>query len=111
MRIEGSEGFELKGISPMSLISRDPLDLVSHAIGPNHQYPDGMVLFLGTMFAPTEDRGAPGLGFTHAIGDVVTITTPGLGALINRVNYSDRIEPWSFGAVALMQNLARRHLL
>jgi fumarylacetoacetate (FAA) hydrolase family protein len=111
MRIEGSEGFELKGISPMSLISRDPLDLVSHAIGPNHQYPDGMVLFLGTMFAPTEDRGAPGLGFTHAIGDVVTITTPGLGALINRVNYSDRIEPWNFGAVALMQNLARRHLL
>ncbi|MBK4735359.1 fumarylacetoacetate hydrolase family protein [Noviherbaspirillum pedocola] len=111
MRIEGSEGFALTGNSPMSLISRDPLDLVSHAIGPNHQYPDGLVLFLGTMFAPTEDRGAPGLGFTHAIGDVVTITTPGLGALVNRVNHSDRIEPWRFGAVALMQNLARRHLL
>jgi fumarylacetoacetate (FAA) hydrolase family protein len=111
MRIDGSDGYELTGISPMSQISRDPLDLVGHAIGPNHQYPDGMVLFLGTMFAPTEDRGAPGLGFTHAIGDVVTITTPRLGALINRVNRSDRIEPWNFGAVALMQNLARRHLL
>jgi fumarylacetoacetate (FAA) hydrolase family protein len=111
MRVDGSEGFTLEGSSSMSMISRDPLDLVSHAIGPNHQYPDGLVLFLGTMFAPTKDRFGPGQGFTHAVGDIVTIATPKLGALVNRVNHSDKIRPWSFGAGALMANLARRGLL
>ena len=111
MKVEGPEGFTLDGSSSMSMISRDPLDLVSHAIGPNHQYPDGLVLFLGTMFAPTKDRFGPGQGFTHAVGDVVTIATPKLGALINRVNHSDKICPWTFGAGALMTNLAKRGLL
>ncbi|MET0683115.1 MAG: fumarylacetoacetate hydrolase family protein [Casimicrobiaceae bacterium] len=111
MRVDGPEGFALEGASSMRMISRDPLDLVTHAIGPNHQYPDGLVLFLGTMFAPTKDRFAPGQGFTHAVGDIVTIATPKLGALVNRVNHSDKIRPWTFGTGALMQNLARRGLL
>jgi fumarylacetoacetate (FAA) hydrolase family protein len=111
MKVEGPEGFTLDGSSSMAMISRDPLDLVSHAIGPNHQYPDGLVLFLGTMFAPTKDRFGPGQGFTHAVGDVVTIATPKLGALVNRVDHSDKIRPWTFGAGALMANLARRGLV
>jgi len=111
MRVEGREGFTLTGSSSMSMISRDPLDLVAHAIGPNHQYPDGLVLFLGTMFAPTKDRFGPGQGFTHAVGDIVTIATPKLGALVNRVNHSDKIRPWAFGVGALMRNLAKRGLL
>ncbi len=81
----------------MAKISRDPLDLVSQAIGPNHQYPDGFMLFCGTMFAPVQDRDAPGAGFTHKIGDRVTIASERLGALVNRVDRSDRIAPWTFG--------------
>jgi len=111
MRVDGPDGFALTGASSMGMISRDPLDLVGQAIGANHQYPDGMMLFLGTMFAPTQDRLGPGQGFTHVIGDIVTVATPKLGALVNRVNRSDRIAPWTFGARALMQNLARRGLL
>jgi fumarylacetoacetate (FAA) hydrolase family protein len=111
LHINGPDGFEFTGRSSMSQISRDPEDLVGHAIGPHHQYPDGLMLFLGTMFAPTVDRFAPGRGFTHMIGDLVTVTTPTLGALVNRVNHSDSAAPWTFGAVALMQNLARRGLL
>jgi len=111
MRVDGPDGFALDGTSSMRLISRDPLDLVCHAIGPNHQYPDGLLLFLGTMFAPTKDRLAPGQGFTHVVGDVVTISTPKLGALVNRVNHSDRIAPWTFGVAALMQSLARRKII
>jgi len=111
MRVDGPDGFVLDGTSSMRLISRDPLDLVCHAIGPNHQYPDGLLLFLGTMFAPTKDRLAPGQGFTHVVGDVVTISTPKLGALVNRVNHSDRIAPWTFGVAALMQSLSRRNLI
>ena len=101
----------MTGASSMAMISRDPLDLVSQAIGANHQYPDGLMLFLGTMFAPTEDRFHAGQGFTHAVGDLVTVATPTLGALVNRVNHSDKIAPWTFGAGALMRNLARRRLL
>ena len=108
LTVEGPDGFTLQGTSSIGEISRDPLDLVSQAIGPNHQYPDGLMLFLGTMFAPTQDRHGPGLGFTHEIGDVVTIATPSLGALANRVNYADAIAPWTFGAGALMRNLAAR---
>jgi len=111
MRVDGPEGFEMTGASSMAMISRDPLDLVSHAIGANHQYPDGLMLFLGTMFAPVKDRLGPGKGFTHVVGDIVTVTTPALGALVNRVNHSDKVAPWTFGAGALMQNLARRRLL
>ena len=111
MKVVGPEGFTLDGASSLKMISRDPLDLVGHAIGPNHQYPDGLVLFLGTMFAPTQDRFGPGQGFTHAVGDLVAISTPRLGTLVNRVNTSDRIEPWRYGALALMRDLARRGLL
>ena len=111
LRIVGADGFSFTGHSSMSQISRDPLEIVAHTIGPYHQYPDGLVLFLGTMFAPTADRAAPGKGFTHAIGDVVTVATPSLGTLVNRVNHCDRIAPWTFGASALMRNLAQRGLL
>jgi fumarylacetoacetate (FAA) hydrolase family protein len=111
LRIEGADGFTFDGHSSMSQISRDPLEIVEHTIGPYHQYPDGLVLFLGTMFAPTADRSAPGKGFTHAIGDIVTVSTPALGTLVNRVNHCDRIAPWTFGASALMRNLAQRGLL
>jgi len=111
MRVDGPDGFVLDGSSSMNRISRDPLDLVSQAIGANHQYPDGLMLFLGTMFAPTKDRHASGEGFTHVIGDIVTVSTPLLGALVNRVDYADKIAPWTFGTAALMRNLAKRGLL
>ena len=111
MRVDGPDGFVLDGSSPMNKISRDPLDLVSQAIGPNHQYPDGLMLFLGTMFAPTKDRLAPGEGFTHVLADIVTVTTPLLGALVNRVDHADKVAPWTFGTAALMRNLAKRGLL
>lgn len=111
MVVTGPEGFEMKGGSSLSMISRDPLDLVAQAIGANHQYPDGFMLFLGTMFAPTQDRHGPGQGFTHVVGDVVSVSTPQLGMLVNRVTTSDLAAPWTFGIGALMQSLARRGLL
>jgi fumarylacetoacetate (FAA) hydrolase family protein len=109
--VEGEDGFVLNGASNMSKISRDPQDIARQMIGPHHQYPDGAVLFLGTLFAPTLDRGAPGKGFTHAYGDIVTVSAPRLGALVNRMAASDDCPPWTFGVRALMANLARRGLL
>ena len=111
LEVRGPDGFVLNGTSAMGMISRDPAELAAQAIGPIHQFPDGLVLFLGTMFAPVEDRGAPGEGFTHKLGDVVTISSPKLGMLVNRVGHSDKIPPWEFGALALMRNLAGRGLL
>ena len=111
MRVEGPDGFTLDGTSAIAMISRDPQDLVAQAIGANHQYPDGFVLFLGTMFAPTKDRHGPGQGFTHVVGDIVTIATSRLGALVNRVDTSDKIAPWTYGAGALMASLAARGAL
>lgn len=112
MLIEGlDDGFTLSGSSRMREISRDPLDLVAQTCGPHHQYPDGFMLFLGTMFSPIEDRDAAGGGFTHHAGDTVAIATPSLGTLINTVGRSDAIAPWTFGVRALYQNLARRKLL
>ncbi len=111
LTVSGPDGFMFTASSSMSQISRDPLELVEHAMGRHHQYPDGMMLFLGTMFAPTIDRFARGQGFTHAVGDIVTVSTDTLGALVNRVSHTDKIAPWTFGAVALMKNLARRGLL
>lgn len=111
LTVDGPDGFRLDGSSSMAKISRDPLDLVGQAIGPNHQYPDGFMLFLGTMFAPVADRHGPGQGFTHVAGDVVTVSTPKLGALTNTVRRSDQIAPWTMGTGALMANLAHRGLI
>ena len=111
LEVAGEDGFRLQGASSLAEISRDPADLAAQALNANNPYPDGMMLFTGTMFAPTEDRGAKDQGFTHKLGDLVTISTPTLGALSNRVNHTDAIEPWRFGVGALMQNLARRGLL
>jgi fumarylacetoacetate (FAA) hydrolase family protein len=109
LKVQGPEGFVMQGSSALSQISRDPLDLVSQAMGPNHQYPDGMVLFLGTMFAPTQDRHGPGQGFTHVVGDVVSVSTPLLGTLVNEVTNSDLAPPWTYGIGALMNDLAKRN--
>ncbi|MDR5761257.1 fumarylacetoacetate hydrolase family protein [Caballeronia sp. LZ035] len=112
LRIEGADdGFVLEGVSHMSEISRDPADLVTQTHGAHHQYPDGFMLFLGTMFSPIKDRDAQGGGFTHHLGDVVTISTPSLGALVNTVRLSTEIEPWTFGVRALYQSLAARGLM
>ena len=98
LRIEGNDDdFLLEDQSDMREISRDPLDLVGQTIGAHHQYPDGFMLFLGTMFSPIQDRDGPGQGFTHHLGDVVTISTPSLGALVNRVERSDQLPPWTYG--------------
>jgi fumarylacetoacetate (FAA) hydrolase family protein len=111
MLIEGADdGFELAGASFMREISRDPLDLVAQTCGAHHQYPDGFMLFLGTMFSPIKDRDAAGGGFTHHAGDRVSISTPSLGTLANTVQRSDEIEPWTFGVRALYKNLAQRGL-
>ena len=111
LTVDGPDGFDMRGSSSLALISRDPLDLVSQACNANHQYPDGFVLFLGTMFAPTQDRRGPGQGFTHEVGDLVAVSTPALGTLANRVDTCDRVPPWRYGVSALMRDLARRHLL
>ncbi len=107
----GGDGFELKGRYSLTQISRDPVDLAGQAIGSNHQYPDGLMLFLGTAFAPTQDRGERGHGFTHKVGDVVSVRAASLGALINRVDHCHRIAPWTFGVSALMRNLSGRGLI
>lgn len=106
--IEGTDGFELEGVSHMKAISRDPLDLVSQTHGAHHQYPDGFMLFLGTMFSPVKDRHGAGAGFTHELGDTVTISTDTLGALVNRVGLCTEVPPWVFGTRALFRNLAAR---
>jgi fumarylacetoacetate (FAA) hydrolase family protein len=109
--VEGVDGFHVTHTTRVSEISRDLADLAAQTIGRFHQYPDGLVLFIGTMFTPLDDRGAPGSGFTHKPGDVVSISAPELGALVNEVVPCDQAEPWSFGAGALMASLARRGLL
>ncbi|HET7717547.1 MAG TPA: fumarylacetoacetate hydrolase family protein [Bauldia sp.] len=111
LTVEGPEGYRLEGASAMNRISRDPAELMAATIGENHRYPDGVVLYLGTMFAPVEDRDTPGKGFTHKVGDVVTIASPKLGRLQNRIVYSADAEPWTFGTAALMRNLAKRGLI
>lgn len=111
LSVAGKDGFKMSGTSSMSKISRDPLDLVSQAIGPHHQYPDGFVLYLGTMFAPTDDRGEPGMGFTHHSGDIVTVSTPKLGALTNEVVHCEQAESWTYGLADLFRNLAGRGLI
>jgi fumarylacetoacetate (FAA) hydrolase family protein len=111
LSVKGTDGFVLEGASDVGKISRDPEDLVGQMIGRHHQYPDGAVLFLGTMFAPVKDRDAKGSGFTHHVGDVVTIAADKLGALTNVVTTSDQAPEWTFGVGDLMRNLAKRGLL
>ena len=111
LRIEGTDGFVLEDSSRMGEISRDPLQLVKQTIGPHHQYPDGLALFTGTLFAPSQDRDAEGAGFTHKIGDRVSIRADELGTLFNTVTTSDRAAPWKLGISALMNSLSSRGLL
>lgn len=111
LTVEGDDGFVLEGHSSMTRISRDPADIVAQTIGRHHQYPDGFVLFLGTLFAPIQDRDTPGQGFTHKVGDRVTIAEAELGALVNTVRLSTECPEWTFGTGALMRNLAERGLL
>ena len=111
LTVEGSDDFRLEATSSMARIARDPADLAGQLLNAHHAYPDGAVLYLGTMFAPTEDRDAPGQGFTHKSGDLVTIATPRLGRLVNRIRPTDACERWTFGTAALMRNLAARGLL
>ena len=111
LRIEGRDGFVLDGSSTMREISRDVTELVAAVHGPHHQYPDGFVLFTGTLFAPTQDRDAPGEGFTHRPGDLVRIASPRLGALVNTVTTSEQAAPWEFGLRALLRSLAARGVL
>ncbi|MGI4952801.1 MAG: fumarylacetoacetate hydrolase family protein [Janthinobacterium lividum] len=105
--VEGEDGFTLEGRSSLRLISRDPADLAAQMLNAHHQYPDGAVLFLGTMFAPVQDRGTPGEGFTHKPGDVVTIATPKLGRLVNTMRSSDACPPWTYGVRDLIRHLVR----
>jgi fumarylacetoacetate (FAA) hydrolase family protein len=109
--VEGRDGFSLSDMTSMRQLSRDPEALVSQTIGAHHQYPDGFMLFMGTSFTPLKDRRAPGEGFTHEIGDVVTISSAELGSLVNSVDLSTHCPPWTFGAADLMRNLAARNLL
>ena len=111
LTVTGDDGFVMNGSSSMTKISRDPQDLVGHATGKHHQYPDGFVLFTGTLFSPTKDRHEVGAGFTHDIGDIVRISTPELGSLVNKVTYSQEALPWTFGIWSLMKNLAARQLI
>ncbi|WP_332687940.1 fumarylacetoacetate hydrolase family protein [Devosia sp.] len=111
LRVVGEDGFVLEGHSSMSQISRTPESLVAATIGGHHQYPDGLVLYLGTMFAPVQDRGGVGKGFTHKLGDVVSISTSELGTLSNRVNLSTKCPPWTYGASHLLRDLAKADLL
>ena len=111
MGVLGEDGFTLSGTNSVAEISRDITDLAAQTLSSNHQYPDGALLFTGTMFAPIQDRDHPGQGFTHKVGDLVEIACPELGTLINRVNHCDQIAPWTFGTGALMRNLAHRRLL
>ena len=111
VQVDGADGYQLEGGSSMSKISRDPDDLVAQMMGGMHEYPDGAILFLGTMFAPVADRDTPGMGFTHKIDDVVSVSSLKLGRLVNRMKPCGECAPWRFGAGALMRNLFARGLL
>lgn len=111
LHVSGPDGFVLDAVSSMRSISRDPSDLVRHAHGEHHQYPDGFMLFTGTLFSPTKDRKAPGAGFTHEVGDVVRIANPRLGALVNRVQHAEAAPRWESGIWALVRSLKDRDLL
>ncbi|WP_170136720.1 fumarylacetoacetate hydrolase family protein [Mesorhizobium loti] len=111
LKVEGEDGFSLEGASSMAEISRSPEELVAAAMGSHHQYPDGLALYLGTMFVPSKDRGEKGKGFTHRVGDIVTISSEKFGALVNRVRLSPDCPHWTYGASHLMRELAKADLI
>jgi fumarylacetoacetate (FAA) hydrolase family protein len=111
LEVAGAGGYRLTGRSRMAEIARPPEHIAAAAIGRHHQYPDGLALYLGTMFAPKDDRHAPGQGFTHEVGDIVSISSPKLGTLVNRVGLATEVAPWDFGIADLMRNLAGRGLI
>jgi fumarylacetoacetate (FAA) hydrolase family protein len=111
LKVEGEDGFSLEGASSMAEISRSPEELIAAAVGPHHQYPDGLALYLGTMFVPSKDRGEKGKGFTHKVGDIVTISSEKFGALVNRVRLSPDCPHWTYGASHLMRDLAKADLI
>lgn len=111
LKISGEDGFHLEAVCSMDEISRKPMDLVTQTVGRHHQYPDGFMLYLGSMFAPIQDRDEKGQGFTHKVGDIVEISTPLLGTLRNKVDLSTICPPWTFGATSLMRNLSQRNLI
>ncbi|MBJ7536558.1 fumarylacetoacetate hydrolase family protein [Marinomonas transparens] len=111
LQVKGSDGYLLQGLSSMAKISRSPVDLVQQTLNENHQYPDGFLLFLGTLFSPTQDRDHPGGGFTHKLDDSVMISTAKIGSLYNTVTHSSTAKPWEFGIRSLIHNLAQRGLL
>lgn len=108
LQVSGADGFEMSGVSPMAAISRSPENLVGQLLNRNHQYPDGVLFFLGTMFAPVKDRHGPGQGFTHAIDDRVAISTPAVGVLVNWVARTDACPPWEYGLRDLFNHLLQR---
>ncbi len=110
LKVSGTDQFLMNGSSSMKRISRDPADLAAQTLCAEHQYPDGLVLFLGTLFAPTQDRDTPGRGFTHKVGDIVSIASPKLGMLINEVTTADKATPWTFGIRALLKSLDARDI-
>jgi fumarylacetoacetate (FAA) hydrolase family protein len=110
LTIEGPDGYRLEGTNDMGQISRDPLDLVAQTLS-EHHFPDGFVLFCGTLFAPTQDRDEPGKGFTHKLGDRVTISSRRLGSLTNTVTTSRDALPWELGIAGFVRNLASRGLI
>lgn len=111
LRVEGPDGFSLEGSSSLVKISRDLADLSAQMLGKHHQYPDGAILYTGTMYSPIKDRDAPGKGFTHKMGDIVTVSTPKLGAIVSRMQSAYDCPPWTFGTSHLMRNLAKRGLI
>ncbi len=111
LRVEGPDGFSLEGSSSLVKISRDLADLSAQMLGKHHQYPDGAILYTGTMYSPIKDRDAPGKGFTHKMGDIVTVSTPKLGAIVSRMQSAYDCPPWTFGTSQLIRNLAKRGLI
>lgn len=107
LTVEGRDGYQMEGRNSLARISRPFEELIRAARGNHHQYPDGFALFTGTLFAPTQDRDTEGLGFTHKNGDIVTISSPRLGTLVNQTQRTEDIEPWTFGIGALFSYLSQ----
>jgi len=108
---EGADDAVFTDTGSMDQIGRGLITLARQVVNEHHGYPDGVALFTGCMFKAPSSRGASDTPFTHQVGDVVIIKASPLGTLINRVNTTDKVRPWSFGMSDLMANLANRQLL